>query len=224
MSQAARQPWWFWWLGISAVAVCLGSVGPWASVLFITVSGVQAGDGWGTLAAGVVAAAAFVIYLRYTRRPRPAWPLGLILLAGVGAAVVGVWDWSDLERAANEAKNDEDNIFGATVSVGWGLVLVTIASFSLVGASLLTYRRRAREPVPFTPEVRDQREYRECPHCKETMRRDASVCPHCRHESAPWTLHEGYWWTQVAGEWYWLDERSNSWQRKQTPVTTTAFE
>ncbi len=25
--------------------------------------------------------------------------------------------------------------------------------------------------------------YRECPHCKERMRRDAHVCPHCRYES-----------------------------------------
>ena len=34
---------------------------------------------------------------------------------------------------------------------------------------------------------------RECPHCKEPMRRDASVCPHCQRDSAPWTLRDGQW-------------------------------
>lgn len=27
--------------------------------------------------------------------------------------------------------------------------------------------------------------HRECPWCREPMRREASVCPHCRHESEP---------------------------------------
>jgi hypothetical protein len=33
--------------------------------------------------------------------------------------------------------------------------------------------------------------YRECPHCKERMRRDAYVCPHCRRESPAETLERG---------------------------------
>jgi hypothetical protein len=55
--------------------------------------------------------------------------------------------------------------------------------------------------------------HRECPYCKEEMRRDASVCPHCRHESPAWTLHEGHWWSKVDGVWYRLDELTNSWER-----------
>ena len=31
---------------------------------------------------------------------------------------------------------------------------------------------------------------RECPHCKEAMRRDARVCPHCRMEREPWPFEE----------------------------------
>ena len=36
--------------------------------------------------------------------------------------------------------------------------------------------------------VKDERpafraQYRECPYCKEQMRRDASVCPHCQRDS-----------------------------------------
>ena len=32
--------------------------------------------------------------------------------------------------------------------------------------------------------------YRECPFCKEDMRRDASVCPHCRNNSEPWVFKD----------------------------------
>lgn len=54
---------------------------------------------------------------------------------------------------------------------------------------------------------------RECPHCKEAMRRDASVCPHCRRESAPWEYREGRWWTKTAtGEDTWYDEVANCWR------------
>jgi hypothetical protein len=60
---------------------------------------------------------------------------------------------------------------------------------------------------------------RECPHCKEAMRRDASVCPHCHRESPAWTLHEGHWWSSVDGVWYRLDEQSNSWVRSKTNPT-----
>jgi len=35
------------------------------------------------------------------------------------------------------------------------------------------------------------RVYRECPHCKERMRRDAHVCPHCRSESPAEILEDG---------------------------------
>lgn len=55
--------------------------------------------------------------------------------------------------------------------------------------------------------------YRECPHCKEAMRRDASVCPHCRHESPAWTFHQEWWWAAKDGIWYWLDEKTNVWTK-----------
>jgi hypothetical protein len=32
---------------------------------------------------------------------------------------------------------------------------------------------------------------RECPYCKEPMRRDASVCPHCRRGSPAWEYRDG---------------------------------
>jgi hypothetical protein len=57
--------------------------------------------------------------------------------------------------------------------------------------------------------------YRECPHCKEPMRRDAWVCPHCQQPSTPWRLHKGRWWYRDSDEepWVWLDERTGEWQK-----------
>jgi hypothetical protein len=67
--------------------------------------------------------------------------------------------------------------------------------------------------------------YRECPYCKEPMRRDAELCPHCRQSSTPWRFHEGRWWYRASeGEaWQMLDERSGAWvpiEPSPTPAAT----
>jgi hypothetical protein len=54
---------------------------------------------------------------------------------------------------------------------------------------------------------------RECPHCKERMRRDASVCPHCQRDSDPWTFHDGFWWVKRDSGDYYYDETKNEWIR-----------
>jgi hypothetical protein len=64
--------------------------------------------------------------------------------------------------------------------------------------------------------------HRECPHCKEEMRRDASVCPHCQRDSPPWQLHEGRWWVQVNGEWKWYDELAREWRDPEVPAEGVA--
>ena len=63
---------------------------------------------------------------------------------------------------------------------------------------------------------------RECPHCKESMRRDAGVCPHCRRESEPWQFWEGRWWSgQDAGTQLWYAEQSGTWHSlSEIPVPT----
>jgi hypothetical protein len=65
------------------------------------------------------------------------------------------------------------------------------------------------------------RTQRECPFCKEEIRRDASVCPHCQRESQAWTQNAGYWWYPTDEGWLYLDEMTNEWH-KPTPETTTA--
>jgi len=144
----ARQPLRFWWLGLSALLICVGSVGPWARVLFFTANGLD-GDGWISLLAGLAALGLFAIYLRSLQRPRPAWPLVLILVLAGLAAAVGVHDWSEIQGVVDEA-SQEDDPFGisSTVSVGWGLVLMTIASFSLAFSIVAMFLRRSEEPAP----------------------------------------------------------------------------
>lgn len=56
-----------------------------------------------------------------------------------------------------------------------------------------------------------QRATRECPHCKEAMRRDASVCPHCQRNSEPWIFHENRWWVKRESGDYFLDEKTGNW-------------
>lgn len=45
---------------------------------------------------------------------------------------------------------------------------------------------------------------RECPHCRERMRGDASVCPHCHRESEAWQLKDGRWWRRNGEGWEYL--------------------
>jgi hypothetical protein len=61
--------------------------------------------------------------------------------------------------------------------------------------------------------------YRECPHCKEPMRRDASVCPHCRNDSTPWEFHDAHWWYRESQQeqWRYLDEQTGNWTTLKTP-------
>ena len=142
----SRQPLRLWWIGVSALLICIGSVGPWAKVLFISANGLD-GDGWITLIAGLAALAFFAVYVRSDRRPRPAWPLVLIFLAAGIAAAVGVYDWSEIQNVIDDDVS-EDNPFAGSISVGWGLVLVTVASFSLAISVVVAFLRRGREPAP----------------------------------------------------------------------------
>ena len=80
----------------------------------------------------------------------------------------------------------------------------------LLGIFGLLYVAFAR-PAPVRPDVSM---LRECPYCKELMRRDASVCPHCQRESKAWVFHEGTWWFKdEKGNDWWYDDRAAEWNR-----------
>jgi hypothetical protein len=59
---------------------------------------------------------------------------------------------------------------------------------------------------------RERTSLRECPHCRQSMRRDASVCPHCHRSSPAWEECEGRWVSRSADGREWtLDEHGGRW-------------
>jgi hypothetical protein len=64
---------------------------------------------------------------------------------------------------------------------------------------------------------------RECPHCREKMRGDASVCPHCQRESEPWLHQDGNWFRRdPAGDWEYLDRSGDGvtrWRKTESAAT-----
>ena len=134
---------------------------------------------------------------------------GLILLVVVGSSI-----WVGFDASGRDWSQDGF----AKSATGWvvGCLLIWIIVFPLYLA------RRGRAPKGMTisgPSSVQDAMYRECPHCKEPMRRDATVCPHCRSESLAWTLHEGRWWyrTSPNTDWQWFDESTGEWMRPAAP-------
>jgi hypothetical protein len=133
---------------------------------------------------------------------------GLLILVIIG----GFW-LAPMFIAANiwEQKGGSGGI-GFLMGLFLGWIGVIIAAVATPTASAVR--------APSSPGVGPSNPYatRECPFCKETMRRDASVCPHCRHDSKPWTMHDGHWWVVGDdGEHHWFDEQKNEWVRFSAP-------
>jgi hypothetical protein len=127
----------------------------------------------------------------------------LVLLVVVGTTIwVGV----------DASKRDWGGGFGtATWVVGCIVLWIVMFPIYLVkrgGAPL-----KDAPPGPYVLSPPPDAMYRECPHCKEGMRRDAKICPHCREPSAPWRFHEGLWWFRDSEQdaWQWLDEHTGEW-------------
>lgn len=133
---------------------------------------------------------------------------GLLVLL----VVVGTTIWVGVDASRRDWS-------GRTGTAGWviGCILLWIVFFPYylvvrgkvplkeAGAAAPNWTSPSSDGVPVA--------YRECPHCKEGMRRDASHCPHCRQPSTPWHYHEGRWWLRERedGPWEWLDEQTGEW-------------
>jgi hypothetical protein len=139
----ANEPRSFWWAIASCVLMLLGGFGPWARIFgVISVNGTD-GDGWIVIIAAVIAAG--LIVLRQ-RRALGRWPLIIALLAAVIAAATAIYDWTDLNRVADQL---------GIIHAGWGIYVSTIGSCSLVLACiglLLERPRPAREVAPAAPQ------------------------------------------------------------------------
>ncbi len=120
------------WIAVSAAAMVLGGLGPWADIADIaTVNGTDA-DGWFIIVGGLLAAAlALPVLLKGTARR------SLLIAAGVGAlaTLIAAIDLADVEGLADGA------VFGLTVETGWGLYLALAGSLSIAIASFVAWRK-----------------------------------------------------------------------------------
>lgn len=121
-----------WGLG-SAVAIVIGSLGPWATFGPFSKGGTD-GDGVLTLILGI-AAVAFIMANR--------WMVFVLILAVLSAAI-GIFDTIDVSSAGNEF---------VSPSPGWGVILVAIAGVSLTAwaARNVRAKRRGSRPASAMP-------------------------------------------------------------------------
>jgi Protein of unknown function (DUF2510) len=121
----------FWWGIASAAAIALGAVGPWATVLGASISGIDrsSGDGWLVL---ILAAVALLCVLG---QHRSSVLIVIGCLAGTGGLLVSVYDHYNIESAIDSA-----GIFGHVVAIGWGLNLAIAASLSTAIQALVAAR------------------------------------------------------------------------------------
>jgi hypothetical protein len=119
------------WFGIAAAAAMIvGSFGPWAKVLFASVSGTDgANDGWLVVIAALIGGACFILY---SRRPGLLLPLVAAIAGGAGT-VVTIYDRRNLTSA------DDGSEFTGFVQVGWGMNLAMSASVALVGVGVFAF-------------------------------------------------------------------------------------
>jgi hypothetical protein len=115
--------------------MAIGALGPWVTFLGFSVSGTE-GDGW-IVFGGALVAGSLIVW--HDRNPR-LWKLVVATLAAVAAFGTAAYDWSEVESIAADAEEVE-GFFNLSVSVGWGLVLCTFASASLIAALLGHYLR-----------------------------------------------------------------------------------
>lgn len=124
--------------------------------------------------------------------------------------------------AAGTIRANQGGTFGGGFWWGFllgliGLIVVAVTKPTPASAQALPAGPPAATPAAPAPAgpagaVANPRAMRECPHCKEGMRRDASVCPHCRRDSEVRRYLEGRWWSPLGTDPpVWYDERTGRW-------------
>jgi hypothetical protein len=141
----------FWWGIGSAVAMAMGALGPWASVLGISINGTDLSNG-GKIVLGLAVVAGLCVL------GQPQSPALIVIgfLAGVAAFLVTIHDRNRVAALIHSA-----GPFGSFAKVGWGLNLALAAAVSVVLQSLVAAAGELRTgaveltPVPLSkPMVR----------------------------------------------------------------------
>ena len=110
---------------VCGILVVVGSLGPWATFLFVSANGTD-GDGVLTLIFGVVVLVVAVLRLmRPAERQWLPW-LAFVLLAL--SAAIGIYNWADISSTG------DGELLG--VNVGWGLVVTTLAAIAGAAVAL----------------------------------------------------------------------------------------
>lgn len=105
---------------LAAILAIVGSLGAWVEVGPITINGLDADDGVITIVLAITAAG--LIALRLTGNRRVSLLMSSIAFDLI--AVAGIVDWADASRVSGAEG------LGLEVSVGWGLMLVTVAGIA----------------------------------------------------------------------------------------------
>lgn len=140
-----------------ALAVVVGSFGPWVSIrLFFTELTTRGTDADGQITVALGAISLVLLLLRLVGR-LGRWAAWLAVgLLGV-TSLIGVVDWVDSRNHVSGL--DGNNEFGVSGSVGWGLILVTLGAIvgtvaALLHAVIEVPKRKpvtAPSPVPTRP-------------------------------------------------------------------------
>jgi len=138
-ASAMAQPVAIWVALASALGVVVGSIGPWAKIVGVfnnlSIGGLDV-DGRFTISFGVVAAS---LALYRSLGGAGVWTSIIAFICLAISAVTGVVDWSNLADVISSESSE--NSFALT-RVGWGLQLVTFASFFGCGAFIVHWIRR----------------------------------------------------------------------------------
>lgn len=201
---------------IAGLLIAVGAFLPWISATSgfgsVSRSGMEGPDGLLAVGAGVVAAVSGLAGLS-SARPKAAGVGPLI--GGIVGGFIALANYLDVADRVSGI-NTEFGEFGFA-SVGAGIWTIGLGALLALFAGI----GMLRGPTGTVPSATSSVSTRECPHCREQMRRDASVCPHCQRESTAWRFHEGRWWYRDSdANDYWLNESSNQWEKYSTPKTT----
>ena len=126
---------------LAAIAVAVGSIGPWIAFMGMTRNNIGSGaDGTITLSLGIGAAVALFALLNFGRTETKSGrmvALGTVAgVAGVLASLIGVID-------AREVASRKAEIFGTTIGpdIGWGLWMILIAGPVLAITSAIVVKQ-----------------------------------------------------------------------------------